>query len=505
MRAHQFDKASIPNPASKIAKVSEPKTAELLGICILNWASQEHHLPLIIGIILNLSKMSPQTKPSVLICATPVYGHVMPLRAVARELIARGYNVTFLTGGDYRQSIEGIGATFVSLKGESDLSEELIEHFHGLIRSDHPPSQDEINQHFAIDVLPSQHEGIQEGLKTILETAPDKKVVVVFEGAFKGVLPGILGAPGIRPAGYIGVGIIPVTLSSIDLKPIPGGGFYPDSSPEGRARNLELTKKDRERWAGSQRKFEEIMEDMGAAVPKISNIDANYVYPDRFVQMCAPSIEFPRSDAPPGFRFSGGLPPGLRDPFVTFPGWWDDIAVNAEKKRIVFVSQGTMATDSRDLIIPTMHAFKDSMDVIVVVALGKRGFTLPEGTLVPDNSRVSDWIPYDDMLQYTHVLVTNGGYGAVQHALSHGVPLIIAGTGADKPDNAIRVEWAEVGIDMGTHQPTPGAVRRAAVKIFEDPKYMKRAKAIQAEMQSYDPVGVIMENIEEVAAGNRSI
>jgi len=160
-----------------------------------------------------------------------------------------------------------------------------------------------------------------------------------------------------------------------------------------------------------------------------------------------------------------------------------------------------MAMESKDLIIPTIHAFKDSIGVIVVAALGKKGSTLPAGTFVPENARVSDWIPYDEMLQYSDVMVTNGGYGAVQHALSHGVPLIVAGTGADKPDNAMRVEWAEVGINMNTHQPTPEAVRLAVTKIFEDPKYTKNAKAVQAEMQSYDPVGVVIENIEEVAGG----
>jgi len=446
--------------------------------------------------------MGPSRKPKVLIAATPIYGHVMPLRAVARELIARGYDVTFLTGSEYKQRIESIGATFVFLAGDADLDEQRIEEFHELFKRDPPPSKDEVGKRAFIDVIPSQHCGIQDGLKIIQEKAPDTKIVVVFEGAFKGVLPGILGAPGIRPAGYIGVGIIPMFLSSIDLKPIPGVGFYPDSSPEGRATNLESTKKDREeRWGESQKRFEEIMEEMGATVPDMFNIDANYVCPNRFVQMCAPSIEFPRSDAPPGFRFSGGLPPGLRDPFVTFPEWWGDLSINPEKKKIVFVSQGTMSTESKDLIIPTIHAFKDSIGVIVVAALGKKGSTLPAGTFMPENARVSDWIPYDEMLQYSDVMVTNGGYGAVQHALSHGVPLIVAGTGADKPDNAMRVEWAEVGINMNTHQPTPEAVRLAVTKIFEDPKYTKNAKAVQAEMQSYDPVGVVIENIEEVAGG----
>jgi UDP:flavonoid glycosyltransferase YjiC (YdhE family) len=445
--------------------------------------------------------MGSTAQTMVLICASPVYGHVMPLRAIARALIQRGYDITFLTGSDYKQSIQSIGATFVPLTGEAEITEEIIEEWHEAFKKLSPSTKDLVNRRAFIDVIPSQHQGIQEGLKIIQEKAPCSKIVVVFEGTFGGVLPGILGAPGIRPAGYIGVGIIPVSLSSIDLRPIPGVGFYPDNSSHGRAKNLDLTKQDRERFSGSQQRFEEIMKDMGAKVPDMFNTDANYMCPDRFVQMCSPSIEFPRSDAPPGFRFAGGLPPGLRDPLVTFPEWWNDVATNLEKKKIVFVSQGTMATDNRELIIPTIHAFKDSKDVIVVAALGKKGSTLPEGMFVPDNARVSDWIPYDEMLEHSDVMVTNGGYGAVQHALSHGVPLIVAGTGADKPDNAIRVEWAEVGINMKTHQPTPEAVRLAIMKIFEDPKYTEKAKAVQAEILSYDPVGVVIENIEEVAEG----
>jgi UDP:flavonoid glycosyltransferase YjiC (YdhE family) len=437
----------------------------------------------------------------VLICATPVYGHVMPLRAIARALIARGYDVTFLTGSDFKESIESIGATFVALTGLANITEADMEEWHEAFKRINPPRGDQLQQRAFVDVIPDQHQGIQEGLQVIQKKAPGEKIVVVFEGAFKGELPGILGAPGIKPAGYIGVGIIPVFLSSVDLKSIPGVGLFPDSSPKGRARNLELTKQDRQRFAGSQGRFEEILKEMGARVPDMFSSDANYVCPDRFVQMCAPSIEFPRSDAPPGFRFAGGLPPGLRDPFVTFPEWWDDVAINLEKKKIVFVSQGTMSTDSRDLIIPTIHAFKDSEDVIVIAALGKKGFTLPEGTFVPDNARVSDWIPYDEMLEHSDVMVTNGGYGAVQHALSHGVPMIVAGTGADKPDNGLRVEWAEVGINMKTHQPTTEALRLAITEIFKDPKYKQKAKAIQAEMLSYDPIGVVIENIEEVAHG----
>lgn len=37
------------------------------------------------------------TKPHIVVCATPVYGHVMPMRAIAKALIQRGYEVTFVS------------------------------------------------------------------------------------------------------------------------------------------------------------------------------------------------------------------------------------------------------------------------------------------------------------------------------------------------------------------------------------------------------------------------
>jgi UDP:flavonoid glycosyltransferase YjiC (YdhE family) len=47
-------------------------------------------------------------------------------------------------------------------------------------------------------------------------------------------------------------------------------------------------------------------------------------------------------------------------------------------------------------------------------------------------------------------MITNGGYGGVQHALRHGVPVIVAGETADKAEVAARVQYTGAGIDLGT-------------------------------------------------------
>lgn len=59
-------------------------------------------------------------KPLVLISVTPVYGHLMPIRAIGKELIARGYEVTFVTGSPYKKLLEDIGASHVPLEGDAE-------------------------------------------------------------------------------------------------------------------------------------------------------------------------------------------------------------------------------------------------------------------------------------------------------------------------------------------------------------------------------------------------
>jgi UDP:flavonoid glycosyltransferase YjiC (YdhE family) len=47
--------------------------------------------------------------------------------------------------------------------------------------------------------------------------------------------------------------------------------------------------------------------------------------------------------------------------------------------------------------------------------------TLPP---LPANARAAAYLPYDELLPRTAVYVTNGGYGGVQYALRHGVPIL---------------------------------------------------------------------------------
>ncbi|CZR69745.1 related to N-glycosyltransferase [Phialocephala subalpina] len=433
-----------------------------------------------------------------------VFGFYPRLRRLVRpeELIARGYEVTFVTGSAYRKIIEEIRASLVPLSGYGDYTEAEIDE-RWPVRETLPKGPVQLAfdlEECFIKSIPSQHEAQQTALRILKEKHPGRPIILLNEGIFYGSLPEMAGAPGLCPTAAISLGIVPLALSSIDCPPF-GLGLPPDSSPEGRERNKAMNKGIQEQLlAKAQATFLEIMETLGARREGLPFfIDAGYRLPDRFLQMCIPSVEYPRSDAPPSITFSGGLPKGHRDAFFDPPAWWDEIITNKLKK-IVLVSQGSLAVNFSDLIVPTMIGLQDREDIIVVVALGKKGATLPEGTLVPANARVGSFVPFDDVLPHCAVFVTNGGYGAFQHAVGNGVPLVFGGTTEDKFEIAARAEWAGVAVNLKTSAPTPEAVLAAVDEIISGPKYKERSLVLEAEMATFDPMEIVMKTIKELAA-----
>ncbi len=125
----------------------------------------------------------------------------------------------------------------------------------------------------------------------------------------------------------------------------------------------------------------------------------------------------------------------------------------------MLVTQGTVSNhDFGQLVLPTLEALADEPDLLVVVTTGGRAVDALSGP-IPGNVRVASYLPFEWLLPKIDALVTNGGYGTVNQALSHGIPLVTAGLSEDKADVNARVAWSGVGIDLATSNPTPSALR----------------------------------------------
>ncbi|MFP5281986.1 MAG: glycosyltransferase, partial [Actinomycetes bacterium] len=202
-------------------------------------------------------------------------------------------------------------------------------------------------------------------------------------------------------------------------------------------------------------------------------------------------MEYPRREMPATIRFVGPLraePTGD----VRRPGWWADLNGG---RPVVHVTQGTLDNlDPDRLLVPTIRGLAGE-NVLTVASTGGR----PVGHLrerlggrLPENLRVAEFLPYDDLLPRTDVMVTNGGFGGVQRARLHGVPLVVAGATEDKPEVVARVAWSGSGLNLRTGSPSPRRVRRAVRAVLRDRRYAAQADRLRREIQALgDPAEVI--------------
>jgi UDP:flavonoid glycosyltransferase YjiC (YdhE family) len=119
---------------------------------------------------------------------------------------------------------------------------------------------------------------------------------------------------------------------------------------------------------------------------------------------------------------------------------------------------------------------------------------------VPGNTFVAEYIPHSELLPKVDVMVTNGGFGAVQRALSSGVPLVVAGNTEDKPEVAARVAWTGAGIDLKTGTPTAGRIRHAVRDILDNDRYLRRARELESAYARRNGVAEIAALVDEVIA-----
>ncbi|MDT5327069.1 MAG: hypothetical protein QOF25_4221, partial [Mycobacterium sp.] len=121
----------------------------------------------------------------------------------------------------------------------------------------------------------------------------------------------------------------------------------------------------------------------------------------------------------------------------------------------------------------------------------------------PPNTFAAEFIPHDMLLPSVDVMVTNGGYGAVQRALMTGVPLVVAGNTEDKPEVAARVEFFGAGVNLRTGVPTAGEVRRAVRTVLNDYTYRQSVGRLQAAYGRRDGVDEIAALVDEAIAETR--
>lgn len=427
---------------------------------------------------------------AILITSTPVHGHVMPLLAVTRSLVAAGHDVRFLTGLRYREHVEDAGARYLPLPAEADFDDRSIDaSFPGRIGLTGPAAIRYDMLEIFLRPVPHQVAAVREAL------AAERTDVILSEPMFAGMIA-FVDDPGTPPV--VDLGIIPLGVKSRDTAPF-GLGIPPLPGPIGRLRNAFLTlTAERGVFAPVQKEAQRLALEL-TGKPMLGFFLDWPSRADAVVQFTVPSFEYPRSDLSAKVHFVGPVSRSAAG-IGKLPEWWHELDGS---RPVVHVSQGTVANQDYDeLIVPTMTGLADD-DVLVVVSTGGRPVHTVPGR-IPANVRLAEYLPYDELLPKVDVLVTNGGYGGVHFAMQHGVPIVVAGMTEDKAEVSARVAWSGVGVNLRTNRPAAAAVAKAVRTVLADSRYAEASARIGRDIAAAPGVDGILPIIEQLVTGRVS-
>ena len=424
----------------------------------------------------------------ILIASTPMTGHLNPLLTIGRLLIAEGHEVVGLTGSALRERIEGIGAQFQPLPAGADLDlRDILSVVPEL--KDIAPGLEWLRvaiERLFVDTVPVQHKGLQQ----VLRDFPAE--IVIGDDMFFGVLPMLLGPRSKRPP------IVLCGISILHWRREDGAPHFlglPPATTQAQLNEYAAISQEHDGVVNQPlaRRLNRSLKDLGVGPLSMTLYDSVVELADAYMQMTVPSFEFPR-DIPPSVHFIGALP--IIPNQAPLPAWAHELDGS---RKVVLVTQGTLANHNFGLLIaPTLAALANEPDLLVVVTAGGRPIDAIPGP-IPGNARLASYLPFEWMLPKVDVLVTNGGYGSVNQAMSFGIPLVTAGLTEDKADVNARVAWSGVGIDLATNEPTPQALRDAIRTVLDKPNYRSRASLMAEEFDGIDTRSEILRIVSEVS------
>jgi UDP:flavonoid glycosyltransferase YjiC (YdhE family) len=420
----------------------------------------------------------------ILIVCTNLTGHLNPFLSIGRALIEEGHDVLLQTASVARERVEGIGAAFRPFLPECDYDMRDLDAMFPERKTLPPPERVafDITRIFT-DPIPIQHKGIEECLLDF----PAELLMV--DHSFFGSYPMLLDSRINRPI-VVTCGLTILPWHRDDGAPAMLG-LPPAQSDAEREKYAVIAKNVEAGGAPLAGYMNDCLAGLGVGPMPASLFDTIVLLPDIYLHLTVPGFEFPRKDLPKSVHFVGGLP--ITPKQVPLPAWAGDLDGS---RKVVFVTQGTVSNhDFGQLVGPTLAALADEPDLLVVVSAGGRSIDAIAGP-IPGNARLASYLPLEWLFPKVDVLVTNGGYGTVNQALSFGVPIVAAGQTEDKADVSARIAWFGLGIDLKTDEPTPQMLRQAVHALLEQPSYRDRATSISKEYASIDTRSRILEILE---------
>ncbi|GAA2109009.1 hypothetical protein GCM10009759_49290 [Kitasatospora saccharophila] len=160
-----------------------------------------------------------------------------------------------------------------------------------------------------------------------------------------------------------------------------------------------------------------------------------------------------------------------REPDRAFPWEWLDPA-----RRRVLVTVGTLsldlAADFHARMVEALRPLGDRLQAVIAA---------PDGTVAdpPAHVLVRPRVPVLELMPKLDAVVSHGGLNTVCEALAHGVPLLVAPIKGDQPINAAQVAAAGAGRRVRFAHASPQQLRAELLAVLDDPAHAAAARRVQ--------------------------
>jgi MGT family glycosyltransferase len=414
----------------------------------------------------------------IIVASTPAAGHLNPLLSIASLLVESGHEVAVQVNEDLRAAVEAAGhRSLLEIPNAQTSAGYYFDTYpERMLKSPGIEMTGYDLVHFFARNIAAQSASLKMALYDF------QADLILADSIYWGTLPMLVGPRDKRPAvAHLGVSVVNIGSG----KNIP---MRPDETPEQREAELQL----RERFMlqPAQQAVNAALASLGYPTLPCPILEAMTELPDLYLHPGIESFEYPDSNSK--VRYIGALPTPAGQPKL--PDWWQQIDPT---KRLVLVTQGTIANrDLGQIIAPALVALGGREDVTIIVTTGGQPVeSIP--VALPSNARIASFLPYAQIMPEVDLLITNGGYGTVNMAISHGIPVISAGLTEDKEEVSAHVQWSGAGIDLRANQATSQAIRHALDEIFTQPGYRERAQQLSLEFASHDVEAKLLSLIEE--------
>lgn len=427
--------------------------------------------------------MAPGAK--ILIATFPGDGHFNPLTGIGAHLKAQGYDVRWYTSVSYQAKVEKLGIPFYRMKKALDITGDTVEK----IFPDREKCKTTVSKlNFDItNVFILRGPEYYQDIKEIHNFFPFE--LLIADIAFTGI-PFVKDLMGIPVAG---VGVFPLTRSSKDLPP-SGLGMTPSYSIFGKLKQdfLRFAAK-HILFAKSNKVMRKVFAEYGIGCSGDFVFDEMQMKCDILLQSGTPGFEYMRSDLEDKVKFVG--------PLLPFPGkknatrWFDERLDSYNK--IVLATQGTVEKDSTKLLVPILEALKGT-DYLVVITTGGSDTEKLRAQYAAPNVIIEDFIPFNDIMPYADVYVTNGGMGGVMLSIENKLPMVTAGVHEGKNEICARAGYFNLAVNLKTERPTPLQIRRAVDEVTGNDIYRRNISALSEEFSTYKSLELCEHYIQQL-------